>query len=223
MRHVDREVNFVARYGWLKRAGLAALLVSVSVMPLGARAEAADLIDIKICNNYPDGIYVAIAYPQNESSWISRGWLFVPTDTCSFFDTALHVPTFYLRAETRWHSTGRRRRSREVWGEKGDRSFAVVEDSSGSFNYYTAETKVRGIPNEPFVRFFSGSQLTLDSDTRATVTFNADSTITSSIAPLTPPTPTTSPAPPPVAPPQTSPPAGPPSSSGTGGKNNSVD
>ena len=69
--------------------GLACLLANPS-----ARA------DIIFCNNFPHLIYIAIAYPQDDGSWITRGWLNVDTGQCSEFDSALRVKTFYYRAES---------------------------------------------------------------------------------------------------------------------------
>ena len=184
----------------INRAGLPFKTILAGLFALSmSPAAAGDLIDIKFCNNYSDPIYVAIAYPQSSGGWVSRGWLEVPTGDCSFFDTALHLPMFYLRGQTEWYASGRRRRTREIWGGRGERSFAVVESSGGSFNYYTAEVHARGIPNEPFLKFFGDGQLNLDNDMRATVTFNADGTVASNVAPLQPVV--TAPVAPPIAPP----------------------
>ena len=57
--------------------------------------------NIVFCNEFPAEVWVAIAYQQEDGSWLSRGWLSVETGKCYPFDTAIHVKTFYFRGETR--------------------------------------------------------------------------------------------------------------------------
>jgi len=54
--------------------------------------------EIQFCNKFPQKVYVAIAYPQADQSWISRGWLEIDTGDCAEFDSALHPSAVYYRA-----------------------------------------------------------------------------------------------------------------------------
>jgi hypothetical protein len=149
--------------GWYYRlAGgiLAALLLQMT----SARAE------IEFCNQFTQKIYVAIAYPQNGGSWLSRGWLEIPPKTCDFFDSALRVATFYFRGESVPYRSSTGQRVTDSWG-KG-KSFAISEDSN--FQYYDAEHKVL---SSTLVPFTAGPEGLTDSS-KVTVTFTqAGSTV----------------------------------------------
>ena len=56
--------------------------------------------DIVFCNKFAHTVFVAIAYPQGDGSWISRGWLELATGQCNTFNSAIVVKTFYFRGET---------------------------------------------------------------------------------------------------------------------------
>ena len=43
--------------------------------------------NIVFCNECPAEVWVAIAYQQEDGSWLSRGWLSVETGKCYPFDT----------------------------------------------------------------------------------------------------------------------------------------
>jgi uncharacterized membrane protein len=83
------------------------LMRVAATIELSARAVLACLLagpsaraDITFCNQFPHLVYVAMAYPQNGGSWISRGWISLKTGECSLFDPALRVKTFYYRGES---------------------------------------------------------------------------------------------------------------------------
>jgi hypothetical protein len=134
--------------------GLAFLGVATS-----ARAE------IVFCNKFAQVVYAAIAYPQDNGSWISRGWVALNTDECSVFDTALRVKTFYYRGESEpFREAGRR--VKVNWGS--GRPFAIWEKDN--FNYWNAQNKVL---NSSLADFTKGAE-TSAGDVSATVTFEAD-------------------------------------------------
>jgi hypothetical protein len=135
-------------------AGLACLLPISS-----AKAE------IKFCNQFPHVVYVAIAYPQDGGSWLSRGWMSLVTGQCSVFDSALRVKTFYYRAESATYRNGSRR-IKTSWG--AGRKFAIWEDSN--FNYWNAAERVL---KSTMAEFTQGPETTGDA-VSATVTFDAE-------------------------------------------------
>jgi uncharacterized membrane protein len=67
--------------------------------------------NIVFCNEFPAEVWVAIAYQQEDGSWLSRGWLSVETGKCYPFDTAIHVKTFYFRGESKTYH-----HQKSVWG-----------------------------------------------------------------------------------------------------------
>ncbi len=136
-------------------AGLACLLAGPS-----AKAE------IKFCNQFPHVVYVAIAYPQNSGSWLSRGWMSLDTGECSVFDTALRVKTFYYRAESAAYRSESGRRIKTSWG--AGRKFAIYEDSN--FNYWNAAERFL---KSSLAEFTHGPETTGDA-VSATVTFDAE-------------------------------------------------
>jgi uncharacterized membrane protein len=122
--------------------------------------------DIVFCNEFPQSVFVAIAYPQTGGSWLSRGWLEVPTGQCYPFDTAIRVKTFYFRGLTNVYRNAAHQHVRNLWG-KG-RDFAVWEPDN--FQYYNAEERVLKSTLEPFTQ---GPETDGDS-VSAKVTFPAD-------------------------------------------------
>ena len=145
-------------------AGL--LLAAAFLSGAFAAKSVAEIVSIKFCNEFAYEVFVAIAYPQKQGDWLSRGWLGVPTGTCADFDSAIHVPTFYYRGETDYRLAGGSRRVRYRWGE--DRKFFVQDDS---FNFYDAENG-KGGRFEDFSKFLDNTTIT--GDFSATVTFHAD-------------------------------------------------
>jgi len=136
-------------------AGLACLLA-------GPSAKA----DIKFCSLFPHVVYVAMAYPQNEGSWISRGWISLKTNECSLFDPALRVKTFYYRGESAAYRNASGTRVKASWG--GSRTFAIRE--AGNFNYWDAQQKVL---DSSLAGFTQGPETAGDA-VSATVTFDAE-------------------------------------------------
>ena len=136
-------------------AGLAYLLAAPS-----AKA------DIEFCNKFPHVVYVAIAYPQNGGSWLSRGWMSLNIGECSVFDSALRVKTFYYRAESAAYRSESGRRIKTSWG--AGRKFAIDEDSN--FNYWNAAERVL---KSSLAEFTHGPETTGDA-VSAKVTFDAE-------------------------------------------------
>ena len=101
---------------------------------------------IEFCNEFPHRVFVAIAYPQNDEHWLSRGWLELATGDCAAFDTAIHVSTFYYRGESDPYRSASGKRVHDTWGN--DRSFAIWEKDN--FQYYDAEERVLKSTLEPF-------------------------------------------------------------------------
>jgi len=128
----------------------------------GARA------DIIFCNKFPHLVYVAIAYPQSDGSWLSRGWLNIDTGDCTEFDTALHVKILYYRAESDSYRQGGES-IKNVWGGQGDAQFAIWEDDN--FNFWNAQTNVLKSTLVPFTKVGETTGDALS----AQVTFEADS------------------------------------------------
>ncbi len=113
---------------------LGACAIGVTCLLAASNARA----DIIFCNKFPHLIYVAVAYPQQDGSWISRGWLTVDPDKCAEFDTALRVKALYYRAESVSYREGGHS-LKNTWGT-GDDKFAIWENDN--FNYWNAQTKV---------------------------------------------------------------------------------
>ena len=135
--------------------GCAAGLASVLAIP-SARA------DIIFCNKFAHVVYAAMAYPQDDGSWISRGWLALETGECSLFDPALRVKTFYYRGESvSYRAAGKS--VKENWG--AGMSFAIWRNAN--FNYWNAQKKVL---NSSLADFTKGPETDGDA-VSATVTF----------------------------------------------------
>ncbi|HLH10335.1 MAG TPA: DUF1036 domain-containing protein [Methylovirgula sp.] len=143
----------------ISKAGFAALIFAVDFFFFAASGAKAD---ITFCNKFGRLVYVAIAYPQSDGSFISRGWMSLSDGNCAQFDTAIHVKTFYFRGESEWYREGGHR-SREIWG-KGDK-FAIWENDN--FQYYDAQQQVL---NSTLVEFTHGPEAE-NGDVSTTVTF----------------------------------------------------
>jgi uncharacterized membrane protein len=117
--------------------------------------------DIVFCNEFPTPVWVAIAYQQEDGSWLSRGWLSVEKGSCHPFDTAIHVKTFYFRGESRpYHH------KEYVWGSGKD--FAVWENDN--FQYYNADQRVLRSSLKSFTKAPESNSDAIS----ATVTFPAE-------------------------------------------------
>ena len=121
---------------------------------------------ITFCNQFPHTVFVAIAYPQSETNWMSRGWLEVATGGCSQFDVALRPTKLYYRGESESYSDLRGRSVTNLWG-KG-RMFSIWEDSN--FNYWNAQGHVL----KSTLVDFSLAADTISDNTEITVTFELD-------------------------------------------------
>src|SRR5947209_10294039 len=75
--------------------------------------------DIVFCNEFPHPVFVAIAYPQGDGSWMSRGWLELATGECNTFDSALEVKTFYFRGMTDSYRNGAHQGGSHTLGPAG--------------------------------------------------------------------------------------------------------
>jgi hypothetical protein len=149
----------------LSRTQIAALFAAVSI--LAATTSRAEIV---FCNQFGHQVNVAIAYPQTDGSFISRGWLSLSPGYCAPFDTALHVGTFFFRAETERYREGGRY-MRYFWG-KG-RLFAMWENDN--YQYYDAEHRVL----KSTLTEFTPGPVAENGDVSATVTFKeGGSTVT---------------------------------------------
>ena len=137
------------------------LLAAIAVWAAPSSAQA----EIKFCNKFPHVVYAAMAYPQDEGSWISRGWLALETGECSLFDTALRVRTFYYRGESVAYRDGGKS-VKSNWGS--GMKFAILE--SGNFNYWNAQTKILNSS----LADFSKAADTIGEGVSITITFEAD-------------------------------------------------
>lgn len=137
-------------------------LVAVSLgATTGARAE------FQFCNKFPQKVYVAIAYPQGDQSWISRGWLEIDTGDCAEFNSALHPNAIYYRAESVPYRNASGASVTRVWSTPGHQ-YAIWEKDN--FNYWNAQQKVL---NSTLVDFsLLGEGLAVDAS--VVVTFEQD-------------------------------------------------
>jgi|SRR5579862_2764799 len=149
----------------LSRVPTAALLAAVSTL-----ATTTARADIVFCNQFAHVVNVAIAYPQTDGSFISRGWLSLSPGNCAPFDTALHVKTFFFRGETERYRDTNGRYMRYFWG-KG-RPFAMWENDN--YQYYDAEHRVL---KSTLMEFTAGPEAD-NGDVSATVTFQEGGSIT---------------------------------------------
>jgi Protein of unknown function (DUF1036) len=145
----------------------ACTVAGICLLALSSSARA----NIVFCNKFAHMVYVAIAYPQQDGSWISRGWISLNTGECSEFDSAIRVKTFYWRATSEPYRSGGRR-VRSVWGErKGDAKFATWDRDN--FNYWNAQNRVLKSTLEVYSRVAIETKADAIS---ATITFEADGT-----------------------------------------------
>jgi hypothetical protein len=146
-----------------------ALAAATASLLLGIPAASAG---ITFCSEFPPAtIWVAIAYPQDGGSWLSRGWLALNEGDCYAFDTAIHVSAFYYRAISKPYRNAQGRRGIDTWG-KG-KPFAVWERDN--FQYYNADERVL---NSTLEEFTSGGE-NLGDAADVTVTFKpGGSTVT---------------------------------------------
>ena len=137
-------------------------LVAVSLgATTGARAE------IQFCNKFPQKVYVAIAYPQDDQSWISRGWIEVGTGDCAEFDSALHPSTIYYRGESVPYRNASGASVTRVWSNSAHQ-FAIWEKDN--FNYWNAQQRVLNSTLADFSLLSEG----LAANASVSVTFEQD-------------------------------------------------
>jgi len=137
------------------------LVAAVACLLAGRDARA----DIIFCSYFPRLINIALAYPQADDSWMSRGWLAVERERCLHFDTTLKPRTFYYRGESEGYRN-RDRLVRTTWG--AGMQFAIKEGAN--FNYWNAQTKALDSMLAPFNK---GIDIA-DGVTSVTVTFGTD-------------------------------------------------
>lgn len=142
------------------------ILVLLGVAAAALSAAPSARAGLTFCNEFPHTVFIAIAYPQENGTWLSRGWLEVATGDCLPFDTAIHAKSFYYRAESEPYRDGGKQ-VKMSWGDKSARSFAVWEDDN--FQYYDAEHRVL---RSTLVGFSKGPDGSDERD--VTVTFGAD-------------------------------------------------
>jgi hypothetical protein len=142
----------------IARATACALLACLPAL-VGARA------DIIFCSQFPYLINTALAYPQTNNAWISRGWLNVESGKCFPFDTTLNPKTFYYRGESESYKD-KGKTVRSTWG--AGMQFAIKEASN--FNYWNAQTRIL---DSVLAQFSKGIDIE-DGVTNVTVTFGAD-------------------------------------------------
>ncbi|NVN88274.1 MAG: DUF1036 domain-containing protein [Rhodopseudomonas sp.] len=146
------------------RISIGALTAAVCL--LGASGAGAEII---FCNSFGHVVNVAIAYPQSDGSFISRGWLSLSDGACAPFDTAIHVKTFYFRGESVQYRGTDGHMKRVYWG-KGDK-FAMWEKDN--YQYYNARQRVY---NSTLMEFTQGP-ISGGDDVSAKVIFTPDSAI----------------------------------------------
>lgn len=144
-------------------AGLCALGALLAPLPAGAV--------VSFCNEFDHAIWVAIAYPQANDTWLSRGWLALDPHDCAPFDTALRLHSIYYRAESVAYKNAKGKKVRYSWGE--DRKFAMWEDDN--FNYWGAEKKVL---NSTLELFSAGPTTDDENGLDVTIVFREGSVIT---------------------------------------------
>jgi uncharacterized membrane protein len=127
----------------------------------GARAE------IQFCNEFPQKVFVAIAYPQDDQSWISRGWIEVDTGNCAEFDSALHPRVIYYRGESAPYRNASGASVTRVWSNSAHQ-FAIWEKDN--FNYWNAQQRVLNSTLADFSLLGEG----LAADASVSVTFEQD-------------------------------------------------
>jgi hypothetical protein len=145
----------------LAGARSSSLLAAVACLLAGTDARA----DIIFCSYFSRLINIALAYPQVNDSWMSRGWLNLESGKCLHFDTTLNPRVFYYRGETEGYRN-RDQLVRTTWG--AGMQFAIKEGAS--FNYWNAQAKA---PDSMLAPFNKGVDIA-DGVTSVTVTFGTD-------------------------------------------------
>ena len=97
----------------------AAFAATFALVAVGLGATTGARAEIQFCNKFPQKVYVAIAYPQSDQSWISRGWLEIDTGDCAEFDSALHPSTIYYRGESVPYRNASGASVTRVWSNSG--------------------------------------------------------------------------------------------------------
>jgi hypothetical protein len=148
--------------GAMGRFAAASALIAVS---LGATTAAQ--AEIQFCNKFPQQVYVAIAYPQSDQSWISRGWLAIDTGDCAEFDSALHPSTIYYRGESVPYRNASGASVTRVWSNSAHQ-FAIWEKDN--FHYWNAQTRVLNSTLADFSLLADGLAI----DASVSITFEQD-------------------------------------------------
>ena len=149
------------------------VLLSLLLATCAARAEAA----IKICNNFSQTVYFAMAYaqPGYDESYISRGWLVLnPNGGCDQFDSALHLTVFWYYAETNEYKVSKRVKNKNMWGSvRPDKQFWIA---TNSFNFINNLNEKPTSPSDPGAQLagFTRSVESKDSELDETLTIEAD-------------------------------------------------
>ncbi|MGA2494154.1 MAG: DUF1036 domain-containing protein [Roseiarcus sp.] len=145
----------------------AAFAATSAVVAVSQGATTGAQAEIQFCNKFPQKVYVAIAYPQNDQSWISRGWLEIGAGACEEFDSALHPSTLYYRGESVPYRDAHGVSFTTVWSKPGHQ-YAIWEKDN--FNYWNAQQKVLNSTLVDFALAADG----LAPDASLTVTFEQD-------------------------------------------------
>ncbi|TPN79506.1 DUF1036 domain-containing protein [Mesorhizobium sp. CU2] len=149
------------------------VLLAFLLVTSAERAEAA----IKICNNFSQTVYFAMAYsqPGYDESYISRGWLVLnPNGGCDQFDSALHLSVFWYYAETNQYKVSKHVKNINMWGNvRPDKQFWIA---TNSFNFINNLNEKPSHPGDPGARLvgFTRSVESKDSELDETLTIEAD-------------------------------------------------
>jgi hypothetical protein len=142
-------------------------LATIGFVAVGLAATTGARAEIQFCNKFPQKVFVAIAYPQGDQSWLSRGWLEIDTGDCADFDSALHPNMIYYRGESVPYRNASGASVTRVWSTPG-RQFAIWEKDN--FNYWNAQEKVLNSTLVDFSKLGEG----LADDASVTATFEED-------------------------------------------------
>jgi uncharacterized membrane protein len=147
---------------WMSIIGGCAVAAWAQLAPTPANAAG-----IVFCSEFAQSVFVAVAYPQDDGNWISRGWMGLDKGECASFDTALTIHTFYFRAETTTYKQGGKS-YKNIWATN-DGQFVMYENSN--FNLWQAQKKV--LDNSTLANFSKGGDVGAGAIS-AKVTFEAD-------------------------------------------------
>ncbi|RAZ84201.1 hypothetical protein DPM33_32285 [Mesorhizobium hawassense] len=162
-----------SRWGAVMSTFVRSVLLSFLVATCAERAEAA----IKICNQFSQTVYFAMAYAQPgfDNSYISRGWLVLsPNGGCDQFDSALHLSVFWYYAETNQYTVRKHVKNINMWGNvRPDKQFWIA---TNSFNFINNLNERQSSPGDPGARLvgFTRSVESKDSELDETLTIEAD-------------------------------------------------